>query len=147
MQLYSPLNFFGTIYRVIQQSFVDMENMLDLLKERQEIKDNPGARDLVLSQGTIEFRNVSFYYRPDQPILKDVSFIVPPGHTVALVGSSGEGKSTIIRLIFRFYDVQEGSVLLDGQDIRGVKQASVRQAIGVVPQDTVLFNNSIKYSI
>ena len=86
MQLYSPLNFFGTIYRVIQQSFVDMENMLDLLKERQEIKDNPGARDLVLSQGTIEFRNVSFNYRPDQPILKDVSFTVPPGHTVALVG-------------------------------------------------------------
>ena len=166
MQLYAPLNWFGTYYRMIQQSFVDMENMLDLLKERQEIKDNPGARDLVLSQGTIEFRNVSFSYRPDQPILKDVSFTVPPGHTVALVryftfnclmiffkllitnfmqvGSSGEGKSTIIRLIFRFFDVQEGAILLDGQDIRGVKQASVRQAIGVVPQDTVLFNNSIK---
>lgn len=143
-----------------------MENMLDLLKEKLEIKDNPGARDLVLNQGVIEFRNVSYSYRPDRPILKDVSFTVPAGNTVALVclknatftiffqlnylifkkvGPSGAGKSTVIRLLFRFFDIQEGSILLDGQDIRGVKQASVRRAIGVVPQDTVLFNNTIKY--
>nr|CAG4648537.1 EOG090X02PU [Polyphemus pediculus] len=146
-QLYAPLNWFGTYYRMIQQSFIDMENMLDLLKEKQEIKDNPGARDLVVGQGTIEFRNVSFSYRPEKAILKDVSFIVPAGKTVALVGPSGEGKSTIIRLIFRFFDIQEGAILLDGQDIRGVRQASVRQAIGVVPQDTVLFNTTIKYNI
>lgn len=147
VQLYAPLNWFGTYYRMIQQSFIDMENMLDLLKERQEVKDNPGAKDLLVKEGTIEFQNVSFSYRPDKPILKNISFTVLPGKTLALVGSSGEGKSTIIRLLFRFFDVQEGAILLDGQDIRGVKQTSVRQAIGVVPQDTVLFNTTIKDNI
>jgi len=107
----------------------------------------PGARNLVVGQGSIEFRNVSFSYRPDKAILKDVSFTVPPGKTFALIGPSGEGKSTIIRLIFRFFDVQEGAILLDGQDIKTVRQESVRQAIGVVPQDTVLFNKSIKSNI
>jgi len=147
IQLYAPLNWFGTYYRMIQQSFIDMENMLDLLKEKQEVTDNPGARDLVLGQGSVEFRNVSFSYRPEKLILKDVSFTVPAGKTFALVGPSGEGKSTIIRLLFRFFDVQEGAILLDGQNIRDVRQDSVRQAIGVVPQDTVLFNTTIKYNI
>jgi len=147
IQLYAPLNWFGTYFRMIQQNFIDMENMLDLLKEKQEIKDMPGARNLVVGQGSIEFRNVSFSYRPDKAILKDVSFTVPPGKTFALIGPSGEGKSTIIRLIFRFFDVQEGAILLDGQDIKTVRQESVRQAIGVVPQDTVLFNKSIKSNI
>lgn len=120
---------------------------MDLMKENQEVKDIPGARSLVTGQGSIEFRNVTFSYRPDKMILNDVSFTVPPGKTFALVGPSGEGKSTIIRLIFRFFDVQSGAILLDGQDIKSIRQESVRQAIGVVPQDTVLFNKTIKYNI
>lgn len=147
IQLYSPLNFFGTYYRLIQQAFIDMENLLDLLDVDPEIQDMLGARPIQLSEGKIEFRNVYFHYTPEKPILHDVSFTVEPGKTLALVGPSGAGKSTIIRLLFRFYDLQDGVILLDGQDVRHVTQASVRQNIGVVPQDTVLFNDIIRYNI
>lgn len=146
-QLYTPLNWFGSYYRVIQQSFIDMENMFDLLKEKQEVKDDEHSPDLVVTNGQIDFQNVSFHYRPDKKILKDISFTVPPGHTYALVGPSGAGKSTIIRLMFRFYDVLEGRILIDEQDISKVKQKSLRSVIGVVPQDTVLFNDDIEYNI
>ncbi|XP_072179638.1 ATP-binding cassette sub-family B member 6-like [Diadema setosum] len=147
MQLYSPLNFFGTYYRMIQQAFIDMENMIDLLEEKKDIADDPKARDLVVRQGRIEFKNVSFYYNEQKPILRNVSFNVEPGQVVAIVGPSGAGKSTIIRLLFRFYDLQAGSIKIDGQDISKVAQRSLRKVIGVVPQDTVLFNNDIKYNI
>ncbi|ESO01170.1 hypothetical protein HELRODRAFT_192396 [Helobdella robusta] len=147
LQLYTPLNWFGTYYRMIQQAFIDMENMFDLLKEKQEIKDAPEANELIVTRGEVEFRNVSFHYRPDHQILTNISFVVPPGKTVALVGPSGAGKSTIIRLIFRFYDIQSGSITIDGQDISKVQQRSLRSLIGVVPQDTVLFNNDIEYNI
>ncbi|KAJ3053629.1 Homocysteine S-methyltransferase 1, partial [Quaeritorhiza haematococci] len=134
-------------YRVIQKNFVDMEKMLDLLKEPIEIQDAPGAKDLVVKEGEVVFENVSFHYDPRLPTLKNISFRVPPGKTVALVGPSGSGKSTILRLLFRFYDVQGGRVLIDGQDVRSVTQKSLRGAVGVVPQDTVLFNDTIKYNI
>ena len=147
IQLYAPLNFFGTYYRMIQQAFVDMENMFDLLDVEPEILDVPGAEAIDITGGQIEFRNVYFHYVPEKPILRDVSFVVPPGQTVALVGPSGAGKSTIIRLLFRFYDIQDGEITVDGQDIRRVTQSSVRQTIGVVPQDTVLFNDIIRYNI
>ena len=147
VQLYQPLNWFGTYYRMIQQSFIDMENMFELFDVEQEIKDPPDAEPIVLTTGQIEFKNVYFHYNPQKPILQDVSFTVKPGETLALVGPSGAGKSTIIRLLFRFYDVQNGSILIDGQDIRSVKQSSLRQSIGVVPQDTVLFNDNILYNI
>ena len=147
IQLYSPLNFFGTYYRMIQAAFIDMENMLDLLDVNAEIRDSPDAAPLQIDQGRVEFRNVYFHYVPEKPILRDVSFTVEPGQTFALVGPSGAGKSTIIRLLFRFYDIQDGVIALDGQDIRSVRQASVRQSIGVVPQDTVLFNDDIRYNI
>lgn len=124
-----------------------MENMFDLLKEEQEIVDEPGAPELNLIRGGIDFTNVSFSYTPERMILKNISFTVPEGRTVALVGPSGSGKSTIIRLLFRFYDVQSGSINIDGQNIKVVQQKSLRQAIGVVPQDTVLFNNTIRYNI
>ena len=147
VQLYQPLNWFGTYYRMIQQSFIDMENMFDLFDVEQEIKDLPDAKPIVLAAGQIEFKDVYFHYNPQKPILRNVSFTVKPGETLALVGPSGAGKSTIIRLLFRFYDVQGGSILIDGQDIRSVKQSSLRQSIGVVPQDTVLFNDNILYNI
>lgn len=147
IQLYVPLNWFGTYYRAIQKNFVDMENMFDLLREDQEIIDAPGAGPLEVKWGQVEFSNVSFSYTPDKLVLKNVSFIVPAGKTVAFVGPSGVGKSTIIRLLFRFYDVEQGSILIDGQNLKTVKQNSLRSAIGVVPQDTVLFNNTIKYNI
>lgn len=146
-QLYGPLNWLGTYYRMIQQSFIDMENMFDLLDENQEIKDNPDAKEIILTKGEIQFRNVDFYYEPSKQILKSISFTVPPGQTYALVGHSGSGKSTIIRLLFRFYDVTGGQIVIDGQDISKVKQESLRQQIGVVPQDTVLFNDDIRYNI
>lgn len=124
-----------------------MENMFDLLKEDQEVVDQPNAPELSLVRGGIEFTNVSFSYTPERMILKNVSFNVPAGRTVALVGPSGSGKSTIIRLLFRFYDVQSGSINVDGQNVKDVQQKSLREVVGVVPQDTVLFNNSIKYNI
>ncbi|CRL01945.1 CLUMA_CG015208, isoform A [Clunio marinus] len=147
IQLYVPLNWFGTYYRQIQKNFVDMENMFDLMKEEQEVIDAPGAPGLSVVRGGIDFSNVSFGYSPEKIILKNVTFNIAPGKTVALVGQSGAGKSTIMRLLFRFYDVNSGAIMIDGQNIKTVTQASLRRAIGVVPQDTVLFNQTIKYNI
>ncbi|XP_038038200.2 ATP-binding cassette sub-family B member 6 [Anas platyrhynchos] len=147
IQLYTPLNWFGTYYRMIQNSFVDMENMFELFHEEQEVKDAVNAGDLRLEAGRIEFENVHFSYVDGKEILQDVSFSVMPGQTLALVGPSGSGKSTIIRLLFRFYDVRGGCIRIDGQDISQVKQASLRTHIGVVPQDTVLFNDTIANNI
>lgn len=147
MDLYMPLNWFGTYYRAIQKNFVDMENMFDLLKEDEEVIDAPGAASLLCAGGAIEFSNVSFGYSPEKLVLRNVNFAVPAGKTVAIVGPSGAGKSTIVRLLFRFYDVQSGAILIDGQNIKLVQQQSLRKAIGVVPQDTVLFNNTIFYNI
>ncbi|XP_037252165.1 ATP-binding cassette sub-family B member 6 isoform X2 [Falco biarmicus] len=147
IQLYTPLNWFGTYYRMIQNSFVDMENMFELFHEEQEVKDAVNAGDLHLEAGRIEFENVHFSYVDGKEILQDVSFTVMPGQTLALVGPSGSGKSTVIRLLFRFYDVWGGCIRIDGQDISQVKQASLRAHIGVVPQDTVLFNDSIANNI
>ncbi|XP_065206323.1 ATP-binding cassette sub-family B member 6 [Planococcus citri] len=146
-QLYMPLNWFGTFYRQIQNSFVDMECMFDLLGEQPDIRDSPGALPIEVSRGQVEFRNVTFSYLPERTVLKNLSFLVEPGKTVALVGPSGSGKTTIIRLLFRFYDANSGFIFLDGQNIQLVTQESLRKAIGVVPQDTVLFNNTIKYNI
>ncbi|XP_075243615.1 ATP-binding cassette sub-family B member 6-like isoform X2 [Convolutriloba macropyga] len=147
LQLYGPLNFLGIWYRVIQQSFIDMENMLDLFMEPREVTDAENCTELTLRGGEVEFKNVSFHYTPEKPILKNVSFKVPAGSTVAVVGPSGSGKSTLIRLLFRFYDIQGGLITIDGQDISKVSQSSLRRNIGVVPQDTVLFNDTIKYNI
>jgi len=146
-QLYVPLNFMGMVYREIKQGIVDLEMMFGLLDKNPEVKDKPGAKPLVVPKGAIKFENVSFHYDPDRPILKNVTFDVPPGKMVAIVGPSGAGKSTISRILFRFYDVSAGRVLIDGQNIADVTQASLRANIGVVPQDTVLFNDSILYNI
>lgn len=147
IQLYVPLNWFGTYYRAIQKNFVDMENMFDLMRVDSDVKDAPGAPQLLIHHGAVEFSHVSFGYGPERLVLKNISFKVAPGTTVALVGPSGAGKSTIMRLLFRFYDVNEGAVLVDGQDVRTVTQESLRANIGVVPQDTVLFNNTVRYNI
>ncbi|XP_016420811.1 ATP-binding cassette sub-family B member 6, mitochondrial-like [Sinocyclocheilus rhinocerous] len=147
IQLYTPLNWFGTYYRMIQNSFIDMESMFKLFTEEEEVKDDVNAGNLNYTQGKVEFENVFFSYTQGKEILKDVSFTVLPGQTVALVGQSGSGKSTIIRLIFRFYDVQGGCIKIDDQDISKVKQSSLRAHIGVVPQDTVLFNDNIRDNI
>ncbi len=147
MQLFLPLNFIGFIYREIRQGFADLEEMFKLMGVEQEIQDKPNAPDMIVENGEIEFKNVRFHYDKERKILRDISFKVPAGKTVAIVGPSGAGKSTISRLLFRFYDVIEGSITIDGQDLRDVKQESLRSRVGMVPQDTVLFNETIAYNI
>jgi ABC-type transport system involved in Fe-S cluster assembly fused permease/ATPase subunit len=147
IQLYQPLNFMGMVYREIKQAVIDIENMFAILSRKPEIEDRPGARPLQVRAGTIRFDNVSFSYEAARPILKGLSFDVAAGHRVAIVGPSGAGKSTISRLLFRFYEVSGGRILIDDQDIRDVTQTSLRAAIGMVPQDTVLFNDTIRYNI
>ena len=147
LQLFIPLNFMGMVYREIKQSLTDIERMMDVLEESPEVADRPGAVPLVVAGGTIRFENVQFRYEPERLILDGLSFEVPAGKMVAIVGPSGAGKSTVSRILLRFYDVAGGRVTIDGQDIRDVTQASLRAAMGVVPQDTVLFNDTILYNI
>jgi ATP-binding cassette, subfamily B, heavy metal transporter len=147
IQLYMPLNFIGSSYREIKQGLIDVEGLLNLLEVNAEIKDHPGAVELQKGAGHVSFKNVSFAYDAERPILKDISFEIPAGHTVAIVGPSGAGKSTISRLLYRFYELTGGQILVDGQDLTKVTQKSLRAAIGMVPQDTVLFNDTIHYNI
>jgi ATP-binding cassette subfamily B protein len=147
IQLYMPLHFLGFVYREIRHALADMEKMFGLLREHREIADAPNALALSVDKAAVHFENVGFCYAQDRQILFDVEFTIPAGHTVAVVGASGAGKSTLSRLLFRFYDVQTGAIRIDGQDIREVTQTSLRAAIGIVPQDTVLFNDTIYYNI
>ena len=147
LQLYMPLNFMGMVYREIKQAVVDIEKLFEILDRDTEIADDPAAVPLQVRSGVVRFEDVHFAYEPERPILKGISFEVPAGHTVAIVGTSGAGKSTISRLLYRFYDIQQGRITIDGQDIRQVTQSSLRAAIGMVPQDTVLFNDTVRYNI
>ena len=147
IQLYIPLNFLGVMYREIKQALTDLDKMFGLMERHREVDDAPGAPTLQVRAGHVRFDHVSFAYDPARPILHDLSFEIPPGRTVAVVGPSGAGKSTLARLLFRFYDVSGGAITIDGQDIRQVTQASLRAAIGIVPQDTVLFNDTVEYNI
>ncbi|MBE0549860.1 MAG: ABC transporter ATP-binding protein/permease [Rubrivivax sp.] len=147
IQLYIPLSFLGVMYREIKQALTDLDKMFTLLESNREVDDAPGALPLRVSRGTVRFEHVDFAYDPSRPILHDLGFEIPAGKTVAVVGPSGAGKSTLARLLFRFYDVSAGAITIDGQDIRQVTQASLRQAIGIVPQDTVLFNDTVEYNI
>jgi ATP-binding cassette, subfamily B, heavy metal transporter len=147
IQLYIPLNFLGVIYREIKQALTDLDKMFTLLEKNREVDDPAGAKPLVVTDGHVRFEHVNFAYDPSRPILHDVSFEIPAGKTVAVVGPSGAGKSTLARLLYRFYDIGSGSLTIDGQDVRQVTQGSLRQAIGIVPQDTVLFNDTVEYNI
>jgi ATP-binding cassette, subfamily B, heavy metal transporter len=147
IQLYIPLNFLGVLYREVKQSIADLDRMFTLLEREREVADVPGAPPLQVTQGVVRFEKVSFAYEAARPILHDVTFEIPAGKTVAVVGASGAGKSTLARLLYRFYDVNGGRITIDGQDIRGVTQESLRRAIGIVPQDTVLFNDTVGYNI
>ena len=147
IQLYAPLNFLGVIYREIRQALTDIERMFSILEQNRDIADVPDARPLAVSQGTLRFEDVHFGYSPARQVLQGLSFEVPGGETVAIVGPSGAGKSTLSRLIFRFYEVDSGRITIDGQSIVDVTQASLRAALGIVPQDTVLFNDTIGYNI
>ena len=147
IQLYIPLNFLGVIYREIKQGLTDLDKMFKLLEREREVADTPDARELQISGPTVRFEDVRFAYDPERPILHGVSFEIPAGKKVAVVGPSGSGKSTLARLLYRFYDVDSGAIRIDGQDVRGVTQASLRRSIGIVPQDTVLFNDTVAYNI
>jgi ABC-type transport system involved in Fe-S cluster assembly fused permease/ATPase subunit len=149
IQLYIPLNFLGVLYREIKQSLTDLDKMFVLMEKEREVADAPGAasRWPACTSPLCALRHVTFAYEPARQILHDVSFEIPAGKTVAVVGPSGSGKSTLARLLYRFYDVQDGRITIAGQDIRQVTQSSVRQAIGIVPQDTVLFNDTVEYNI
>jgi ATP-binding cassette, subfamily B, heavy metal transporter len=147
IQLYQPLNFMGMVYREIKQAVIDIETMFSILSREAEVQDVPGAPKLKVANGTVRFEDVVFAYEPQRRILKGISFEVEAGKTVAVVGPSGAGKSTISRLLFRFYDLMGGRITIDGQDISKVEQTSLREAIGMVPQDTVLFNDTVRYNI
>ncbi|EIJ42288.1 fused permease/ATPase component of ABC transporter involved in Fe-S cluster assembly [Beggiatoa alba B18LD] len=147
LQLFIPLNFLGILYRAIKYALVDMDMLFRLLEQTPEIQDAPDAKPLQLTQAQVQFKNVHFHYQPDRPILHNINFNIPQGHKVAVVGASGAGKSTLARLLFRFYDVTQGSIHINGQDIRTLTTASLRTIMGIVPQDTVLFNDTIYYNI